>query len=124
MIARYVWARLLRDVSRRCKDVVEPLICFCHELDRTTNPLMFTLTLEISESLGPFPDNTVCLCSFPAGIETSFNSKKGQCCALREVPAADPIKPVQLAAETQSDLVNMVQLLALFCVIKIFIYIK
>jgi hypothetical protein len=59
--------------------------------------------LEITESLGPFPDNTVGLCSLPAGIETSFFYQKGQCCAL-EVPALDPNKHVQLAAETQSDL--------------------
>jgi hypothetical protein len=36
--ARYVWGRLLRDVTRRCKKVVEPLICFCHESDRIIIP--------------------------------------------------------------------------------------
>ena len=87
---------------------MEPLICFFFFLSRIGqdhNPLKFTLTVEISESRGPFPDNTVCLCSLPAGIETSFISQKGPCCALRKVPALDPNKHVQLAAETQSDLI-------------------
>jgi hypothetical protein len=78
---------------------------FLSGIGQNHNPLKFTLTLEVSESRGPFPDNTVCLCSLPAGIEASFISQKGQCCALREVPALDPIKAIQLAAETQSDLI-------------------
>lgn len=36
--ARYVWGRLLMDVTRRCKEVVGPLICFCQESDRTIIP--------------------------------------------------------------------------------------
>ena len=77
---------------------------FLSRIGQDHNPLKFALTLEISECRRPFPENTVCLCSLPAGIETSFISQKGQCCALREVLALDPNIHVQLAAETQSDL--------------------
>ena len=78
---------------------------FLSRIGQGHNPLKFTLTLGIPESRGPFPDNTVCLCSLPADIETSFFSQKGQYCALRAVPALHPNNHVQRAAETQSDII-------------------